>query len=84
MAATVLNSQRAVQMSVYVVRAFARLRQAVAAKAVGVTVACVGRRRPELAHAASCPKVDKFPGMSAFKADELTAHCCLMSGASAP
>ena len=31
MAATVLNSQRAVQMSVYVVRAFARLRQAVAA-----------------------------------------------------
>ena len=31
MAATVLNSQRAVQMSVYVVRAFARLRHAVAA-----------------------------------------------------
>ena len=32
MAATVLNSQRAVQMSIYVVRAFARLRQAVAAQ----------------------------------------------------
>jgi len=31
MAATVLNSPRAVQMSVYIVRAFARLRQAVAA-----------------------------------------------------
>jgi hypothetical protein len=31
MAATVLNSQRAVQMSVYVVRAFSRLRQLVAA-----------------------------------------------------
>ncbi len=31
MAATILNSPRAVQMSVYVVRAFARLRQAVAA-----------------------------------------------------
>lgn len=30
MAATILNSPRAVQMSVYVVRAFARLRQAVA------------------------------------------------------
>jgi|CXWL01.1.fsa_nt_gi phage regulator Rha-like protein len=37
MAATVLNSQRAVEMSIYVVRAFARLRQAVAAEAVGST-----------------------------------------------
>ena len=31
MAATILDSPRAVQMSVYVVRAFARLRQVVAA-----------------------------------------------------
>jgi hypothetical protein len=37
MAAIILDNPRAVQMSVYVVRAFARLRQTVAAEAVGTT-----------------------------------------------